>query len=121
MVQGTRAHMEHTGWRHQHQRQDTHNLTAPTTRRTNDHQVHSYTLCQTNCSSARDGRRASYRKYMKTVGEPGHPQCWSSTRGRPLVGGRETHHIEHHSSKELDHTDGTIPSTIHLRIAMLRS
>ena len=99
----------------------THTPSAPTTRRTNDHQVHSYTLCQTNCSSARDGRRASYRKYMKMVGEPGHPQCWSSTRGRPLVGGRETHHIEHHSSKELDHTDGTIPSTIRLRIAMLRS
>ena len=28
MVQGTRAHMEHTGWRHQHQRQDTHTLSA---------------------------------------------------------------------------------------------
>jgi hypothetical protein len=71
----------------------THTPLAPTTRRTNDHQVHSYTVCQTNCSSARDGRRASYRKYMKMVGEPGHPQCWSSTRGRPL--GRREHHIEH--------------------------
>jgi hypothetical protein len=82
MVQGTRAHMEHTGWRHQPQRQDTHNLTAPTTRRTNVHQVQSYTLCQTNCSSARDGRRASYRQYMKTVGEPGHP---GSAGRRPVV------------------------------------
>ena len=28
MVQGTRTHMEHTGWRHQHQRQDTHTLSV---------------------------------------------------------------------------------------------
>jgi hypothetical protein len=83
MVQGTRAHTEHTGWRHQHQRQNTHTLTAPTTRRTNAHQVQSYTLCQTNCSSARDGRRASYRQYMKTVGKPRHP---GSAGRRPVVG-----------------------------------
>ena len=80
MVQGTRTHTEHTGWRHQHQRQDTHPHSAdgPT------HVCSSGAIvCQTNCSSARDGRRASYRQYMKTVGQPGHP---ASAGRRPVVG-----------------------------------